>query len=365
MNIQEAIDVFERWAKPSFAVEGDRIGLQIGDSSRKLTGILVTLDVTKDVVAEAVQCGANLIIAHHPFIFQPIKNVHTSTYRGGLLASLLANDLSVYVAHTNLDIVQGGVNDMMAEALGLINSQVLVSTKTEALHKLIVYTPETHSEAVHQAMGQAGAGSLGHYRDCAFSTKGIGMFRPDKEATPYLGKEGVLERVDEIRLEVVVEEGDIENVLTAARQVHPYEEMAYDLIRMDIPGKEYGLGRIGTLPAPMTLKSFADLVKKSFDVPFVRIIGNEDQPVERVAVLGGDGNKYVSAAQKQGADVFVTGDLYFHIAQDAMYEGLMLIDPGHHAEKIMKQGVVDVLRKKLPHVKMYASQLSSEPFKLG
>ncbi|TDQ41720.1 Nif3-like dinuclear metal center hexameric protein [Aureibacillus halotolerans] len=364
MKIAEAVTSMEAWAKPSYAVEGDRIGLQVGNSETELSGIIVTLDVTMEVVKEAINAGANLIIAHHPFIFSPIKTVDTSTYRGKLLVELLQHNIAVYVAHTNLDIAPGGVNDMLANALDLKQTRVLAETSTEKLHKLIIFVPETHTEDVHTAMAAAGGGALGNYSACAFQTSGVGMFKPNEEATPYLGSAGELEKVSEVRLEMIVHEPVLQKVLSAAKKAHPYEVMAYDSITLDVTGETYGLGRIGMLEKPLPFGQFAEHVKRSLQVPFVRTVGDHERLVQTIAVLGGDGNKYIGAAQVQGADVYVTGDLYFHTAQDAMYEGMLLVDPGHHAEKIMKHGVAHYLKQQLPSIAIAASEHTSEPFNL-
>ncbi|MFY9858174.1 MAG: Nif3-like dinuclear metal center hexameric protein, partial [Exiguobacterium chiriqhucha] len=279
----------------------------------------------------------------------------------------IRHDIAVYVAHTNLDVCEGGVNDWMSEALGLVDPTVLIPTYEEPVYKLSVFVPTTHRQAVSEALGRAGAGRLGDYGDCQFTVSGEGQFTPLEGSDPYLGQHGKTEHVEEVKIETIVTESQKKRVLKAMTDAHPYEEVAYDLIRDDIEGRVFGLGRIGRLSTPLTLAAFAEHVKASFGVAAVRIVGDPNRTIEKVAVLGGDGNKYVSAAHFKGADVYVTGDLYFHVAHDAMALGLSVVDPGHHVESVMKQGVVDVMRQKGERAKLdvefFVSEADTNPFR--
>lgn len=365
VNGYEIIQRFERFAPKKLAVEGDKIGLQIGRLNNPVEKVLVTLDVTEAVVDEAVAKGVQLIIAHHPFIYRPLQKIDMETAPGRIVEKLIKHDIAVYAAHTNLDVANGGVNDLLAEALGLKDIEVLVPTYSEPLKKLVVFVPEESAPEVREAIGNAGAGAIGDYSHCAFSAPGIGQFLPGEGTNPYIGKQGQIEEVREVRVETIVPESIEKQVLTAMLKAHPYEEVAYDLYPLDNQGEPMGLGRVGTVPE-MSLQEFAEHVKKALDVPRVRVIGNLDARIRKVAVLGGDGNKYFMSAKFKGADVYVTGDIYYHTAHDALMAGLNMVDPGHHAEKVMIKGVVEKMsklcREKNYAVSFLASETDTNPF---
>ncbi len=365
-NGQEIIQIFESWSpKKIAAMDGDPIGLAIGTLNKPVSKVLVTLDVNEEVVNEAIDNNCQLIIAHHPPIFRKLANLRTDNPKGQLFEKCIKNDVAVYAAHTNLDVADGGVNDLLAEALQLKNCKVLVPTFTEKMYKLAVYVPENYAEQLRQAMAGAGAGKIGDYDSCSYTVSGEGRFRALNGAQPFVGEIGKLHTEAETKIEVVVAETNKNKVLRAMLNHHPYEEPAYDLFALETPAKEMGLGRIGTID-PMTLQEFAEHVKKSLNVPTVRVVGDLSTQVSKIAVLGGDGNKYIYAAKRVGADVFVTGDMYFHIAQDAESIGLHIVDPGHHVESVMKIGVAEKMTLLCAEYGLdctfIPSKISTEPF---
>lgn len=364
-NGYEIIQLFEQFAPKSIAMEGDPIGLQLGRLNQKVDRVLVALDVLENVVDEAIRKDVQLIIAHHPLIYHPLKNIMTDTVRGRIIGKLVKHDIAVYAAHTNLDITKGGVNDLLAAALEIKNPEVLVPTFEIPLKKLVVYVPAEQADVVRKALGAAGAGFIGHYSCCSFSSSGQGRFLPETGTNPYIGRQGVLETVDEVRIETIVPEPLLKQVLSAMLKAHPYEEVAYDLYPVANKGETLGLGRIGTINE-MTLGEFAEKVKLALQVDRVRVVGDAHAHVKKVAVLGGDGNKYFKHAKLKGADVYVTGDLYYHTAHDALMEGLNLIDPGHNVEKVMKSGVAGLLeslcKKAGFEVEFIVSEENTNPF---
>lgn len=366
-NGQTIIQIFESWSpKKLVAMENDPIGLAIGTLNKDVSKVLVTLDVNDAVVDEAIEKGCQLIIAHHPPIFRKLPNLRTDTPQGQLFEKCIKNDLAVYAAHTNLDVATGGVNDLLAEALQLNDCEVLVPTYSEKLYKLAVFVPTSHVEKLRTAFAQVGAGKLGTYDSCSFQTTGEGMYRALEGANPFVGNVNELHREEEVKLEVVVPESEKKKVIRTMLKNHPYEEVAYDLITLDNESKPLGLGRIGKLEEEMTLEQFAQHVKKMLQVPQVRVVGALNSTIHKVAVLGGDGNKYIGAAKYAGADVFVTGDLYFHVAQDAETMGLSIVDPGHHVESVMKKGVAvkmtQLCEEQKVNCEFIISELSTEPF---
>lgn len=366
---ETVIQLMERLAPKHYAVPDDKIGLQIGTAAKEIRRVLVTLDVTQVVAEEAASLGAELIVAHHAVIYRPLAVLRTDTPQGALIARLVRSDIAVYISHTNLDSAEGGLNDWMAEALGLRDCGVLEEVHTDKLFKLVVFVPQTHQDAVRNALFAAGAGWIGNYSHCSFNSEGVGTYLPREGSDPFIGKPGELQRTPEIRLETVVPDSVRKAAIAAMLKAHPYEEVAYDLLAMDLKGRSFGLGRVGKLAEPESLGSFAERVKRQFDVPFVRLVGDAGRPVRKVAVLGGAGAKYTRHALFAGADVLVTGDIDFHTAQDALAAGLAIVDPGHHAEKIMIARTAAWLGEQL-RAKGYAteaipSRVDTEPFRLA
>ncbi|GLC88589.1 Nif3-like dinuclear metal center hexameric protein [Lysinibacillus piscis] len=367
VNGQEIIQLFEAWSPKKLAcMDNDPIGLAIGSLNKSVSKVLVTLDVNEAVVDEAIAQGCELIIAHHPPIFRRLAHIRTDQPAGRLYEKLLKNDIAVYAAHTNLDVAEGGVNDLLADALQLEKRTILEETYAEKLLKLVVFVPTVHADTVREALAKAGAGRIGAYEACSYTTMGEGRFRALEGATPYVGQIGTLHIEEEVKIEVVLPESSKNRVLKAMLNAHPYEEPAYDIICLEQQTNVMGLGRVGYLPQEMTLQNFANFVKQQLDVPAVRVVGDLQSKIKKVALVGGDGNKYIYAAKRAGADVFLTGDMYFHTAQDAQAIGLQIIDPGHHVEKVMIAGVANKMANLCEQQKFAVtfiqSAIHTEPF---
>ncbi|WP_075982329.1 Nif3-like dinuclear metal center hexameric protein [Bacillus massilinigeriensis] len=365
INGHELIQLFEAFSPKSLAMEGDKIGLQIGRLNKPITNVMIALDVLEEVVDEAIQKNVELIIAHHPFIYRPLQKITTDTAYGRMIEKLIKHDIAVYAAHTNLDVAKGGVNDLLAQALGLKNTEVLIPTYDTKLKKLVVYVPVSHADSVKQALGNSGAGAIGNYSHCSFSVNGTGEFLPGEDTNPFIGGRGMLEKVDEARIETIFPEHLQKRVISAMIKAHPYEEVAYDIYPLENQGEALGLGRIGMIDE-MTLEEFARHVKDSLEVKGVRVVGDLTAKIKKVAVLGGDGNKYFTSAKFKGADVYVTGDMYYHVAHDAMMAGLNIVDPGHNVEKVMKKGVANYLNQVCEQkgylVTIFPSEVHTDPF---
>ncbi|MET1030515.1 Nif3-like dinuclear metal center hexameric protein [Domibacillus tundrae] len=365
-NGHEIIQMFERFSPKSYAMDGDKVGLQIGRLNKPCGRVMIALDVLESVVDEAIEENIDLIIAHHPMIYRPLGSIQTEQTAGRVIEKLIKHDIAVYAAHTNLDVARGGVNDLLASALGLIDTEILVPTVTEELRKLAVFVPIDHAEAVRAALGEAGAGFIGKYSECSFSQAGTGRFQPEEGADPFIGHSGQLQAVQEEKIETIYPAQLEKKVLGAMFKAHPYEEVAYDIYSLENKGESLGLGRIGLLPEEMTLEQFAEQAKKSLESGGVRVVGDMTRIVRKVAVLGGDGNKYWQTALRKGADVYVTGDFYYHTAHDADAEGLAVVDPGHNVEKVMKKGVAAILHEQASKQKwdvaFVASAVETDPF---
>lgn len=341
------IHAMEQLAPRYLAESWDNIGLLVGHPDQQVDRVLVALDVTVEVAEAAAQQGCQLIICHHPPLFKPLKAIRTDGPQGAMLSLLLRNDIAVYAAHTNLDIAPGGVNDALAVRLGLRHTQPLQVTYEEKLLKLAVFVPQTHLVQVREALCQAGAGHIGNYSHCTFQAQGQGTFLPLAGTTPFLGQQGQMEYAAEARLETVLSQEKTEPVLRALREAHPYEEIAYDLYPLSNTGKHYGLGRVGKLSAAIPCSSWLEQLKKALLLSHVTVAGNTEKSVQTIAVCGGSGAGLIDQAARLGADVFVTGDVKYHEAQQALALGLTIVDAGHFAtEQPVVESVAAYLRNR-------------------
>jgi dinuclear metal center YbgI/SA1388 family protein len=328
MVLRDIDRLLDSWAPKAIAWERDNVGLQIGDPARRVRKILLALDLTDEVVREAKRRSVDLVITHHPLFFRPATALRSDQRLGRLALSLAENKIALYALHTNLDYAPGGVSHALAEALGLRNSSTL-EPLDGTFQKIVVFVPSGHEDAVLRAMASEGAGMIGAYDHCSFQSGGTGTFRPLQNARPFIGSRGTLERVEEIRLEMIVPRWKCARTLSAMRLAHPYEEVAYDVIDLATAVSQYGAGAIGTLPRALTLRSFLALVKRRLGTPHLRYCGDLRRPIRTVAVCGGSGAEYLPAALRKNADAFVTADLRYHTFQDC--DGaIALIDAGHY-----------------------------------
>lgn len=327
MRIKDVTDVLERWAPPVLQEEYDNSGLQVGDPQAEVASALIALDCTEAVVEEAARGGHGLVIAHHPVIFRGLRSL---TGRTGVERTLLAavrHNVAIYAIHTNLDNVISGVNAEIAARLGLEGLEVL-DPKPGQLRKLAVFVPHAHAEAVRNALFGAGAGQVGGYDECSFSTEGQGTFRGGEGTDPFVGRPGARHTEPETRVEVIYHAPLEAGILAALRAAHPYEEVAFDLVPLANPYRQVGAGAIGRLAVPLDEEAFLARVKAVFGAPVVRHTALRGRPVERVAVCGGSGAFLIGRARAAGADAYVTADVKYHQFFEA--EGrLLLADIGH------------------------------------
>lgn len=336
MILSDLIDIMNSIAPPILSESWDNCGLQIGDENKDIKKILLALNAVDNVVDEAIKNNVDLIITHHPFIFKGIKSISSNTYKGNIIYKLIKNNVALFAAHTNLDIANEGVNDVLAKLLDLENTQVLKVTRREKSYKIVVFVPESHGEMVRDAISNKGAGWIGNYSHCTYNTNGFGTFMPRENTNPYIGKEGVVEKVNEVRIETIVPHNRLNNVLNAMIKSHPYEEVAYDIYPLENKGQEWGLGRIGEMKTKVSLWDFANNIKSILGSKGLKFYGNISKDIKRVAVCGGSGAEFISDAHNKGADVYITSDIKYHDAQNAMERNLALIDAGHYyTEKIV------------------------------
>ncbi|SEH60758.1 dinuclear metal center protein, YbgI/SA1388 family [Halobacillus karajensis] len=364
---QEIIKQFEKWSPKHLAYEWDNVGLQVGSLNKPVQKVMVTLDVLDSVVDEAIEKDVDLIIAHHPLLFIKLKQINLDTPKGRIVQKLIKHDITVYAAHTNLDVANGGVNDVMADLLNVTQCKPLIESGEDDLVKLTVFVPEDHADHLRSSISEAGAGYIGNYSHCTYQLSGQGTFKPESGADPYIGEQGKIEFVDEKRVETIVPQSKLADVLRAMEEAHPYEEVAYDLYPLLNQGESIGVGRVGNLADSTTLRDLVGKVKEKFDVSHARVSGDLDKKIKRIALLGGSGEKYIHAAKRSGAEVFITGDMTFHMTQDAMEMGLAVIDPGHHVEKVVCPKVKEYLDDKCNQdgqLEVIISEVDTEPFKI-
>lgn len=332
-KLKRITSLLEKLAPIRYAEHWDNCGLQWGDPEQNIQSILVALDLDDACVAKAVAEKVDLIIVHHPPLFQPFRQIRWDLPAGRRLKQCLAADIAVYAAHTNWDAALGGVNDALAELLGVQQLKPLAPAPAEPLYKLVVFVPPDYVDAVRDALAGAGAGWIGQYSHCTFQAEGTGTFKPLPGSQPFSGKVGELARVEELRLETIVPSGKLEDCIAAMKKSHPYEEVAYDVYRLERPVDEqqYGIGRLGQLSEAMPLHHFATQAARALNISTCRYAGMPNKLVQRVAVVGGSGMSYASAAKAAGAEVLVTGDIKYHEAQSAVEAGLCLVDVGHDA----------------------------------
>ena len=364
MVVRDIQRIVESWAPKEIAWERDNVGLQIGRSNKPIRSVLVTLDVTDEVVGEAKRKKADLILSHHPLLFHPIKSIDTDERVGRLIEKLIQADITVCSAHTNLDFTYGGVSFALAEQLGLQAIDFLMKDK-QVQKKIVVFVPITHVEKVFQAMANAGGGQLGNYESCAFRSKGTGSFTPKNNARPYLGKVGKHEEVEEIRLEMIATNWNVNNIIRAMLNAHPYEEVAYDVYGLANMSDRYGVGAIGYLEHPVEARKFLRTVSRSLNIPVLRYSGNVKKKIQKVATCGGSGSNLISAAIQKGADAFITADISYH-----RFEGsddrILLVDGGHfETERPILLKLTQFLKKELArqqeNIQVIKSSVMSNP----
>ncbi|MET9327145.1 Nif3-like dinuclear metal center hexameric protein [Tsukamurella sp. NPDC003166] len=330
MVLAEVIEMLDQAYPPRLAEGWDSVGLVCGDPAAEVERVLVCVDVTADVVEAALARGAQLIIAHHPLLLRGVDTVAASTPKGALIHRLIRGGCALFTAHTNADRARGGVNDALAAALGLtVTGPVEFLDTPLPLDRWGVMVPPAQADEVLAAMFDAGAGEVGEYSECAWRVDGAGQFRPGASADPAVGTTGELTRVTETRAELVAARSRRAAVLAALRAAHPYEEPAHDVIELVGGDREWGLGRVGTLPEPMSLTAFTEHVATALGAP-ARAAGDPDALIRTVAVCGGAGDSLLGTVARLGVDAYVTGDLRHHPADEHLRAGgPALIDAGH------------------------------------
>lgn len=360
LTLKDVIGQLEVLAPRSLAEKWDHVGLMVGSKNSKVEKILCALDLTDTVLHEAINEGIDCIVTHHPFLFKPLANIDLESEKGRMIAKLIKYNIAVYSMHTNYDIAEGGLNDYLAQLIGLQDVKVLSPTQKEKLCKCIVYVPESHYEVVRETIIAHNNCAIGAYKGCTYTTLGEGTFIPLEGSTPYLGAEGVLEKVQEKQISFMTYMEEVSNILEEIKKVHPYEEIAFDTYNLNHVEKVYGIGRYGNLVEPQSINVFIERLKTIFKISHVRVTDLKEKSVERVAICSGSGAEFIKDAARV-ADVYITGDLKFHEAQIAQELGITVIDVGHYAsENIAMTHIAEYLKEKCEGCQVLVSEVNGE-----
>jgi dinuclear metal center YbgI/SA1388 family protein len=360
MKLKDLTSYLDSVIPLSFQEDYDNAGLQIGQPEKEIKSAMVCLDVTEAVVREAIASGSDLIVSHHPLIFKGLKNLTGKTFTERILIDAVRNDIAIYSAHTNLDMLSKGVSTKMAEKIGLKNVTVLAPLE-KALLKLVTFIPESHVTEVQNALFAAGAGVIGNYDNCGFSSSGTGSFRGNEMTDPFIGEKEKLHIGNEVRFETILFAHLKDKVINALLTSHPYEEVAYDLYALENNNIEVGLGCIGFLDKPVSETVFLKHISSVFDARGIRHSELTGKPVNKVALCGGSGASLISNAIRSQSDVFVTADLKYH----DFFRGenkILLVDAGHfETEKFSGEILKDLIIKKFPKFAVRFSETNTNP----
>lgn len=359
-SIKDITTYLEQLAPLAYQESYDNAGLIVGFPQTKVTGVLVTLDCTEEIIQEAIKRDCNLIVAHHPIVFKGLKRFNGKNYVERAVMLAIKNDIAIYATHTNLDSVKGGVNYQIAQRLGLENIKIL-SPKKQTLKKLVTFVPIENTELLLSALHSAGAGQIGEYKNCSFSVSGNGRFTPNENANPYIGTLGKAEEVLENRIEVIFNAHQESQIIRALKQAHPYEEVAYYISTLENENQEVGSGVLAELSESMSEIDFFHLLKERMNLKVFRhtpLLGKE---IKKVALCGGAGGFLLKDAIQQGAEVFITADYKYHEFFDAENQ-IIICDIGHYESEVYtKDLIVRYLSEKFSNFAVLKSQVNTNP----
>lgn len=360
MLIRDIISEIEQFAPPSYQESYDNSGLLVGNKESKITGVLLSLDCTEEVIDEAIKLKCNLIVAHHPIIFGGLKRLTGANYVERTVIKAIQNNIAIYACHTNLDNVKHGVNAKIAEKLGLTNLKIL-SPKKQLLKKLVTYVPATHLEKVRESLFEAGAGNIGNYDNCSFNISGTGTFRGNENSNPFIGEKGKISFENETRIEVIFEAINESRILKNLLTNHPYEEVAFDVYPLENTYQNVGSGMTGEFEKALSETEFLNLLKKAFGLKILKHTPLLNKPIKKVAFCGGSGAFLIKNAINSGSDAYVSGDIKYHEFFDAESR-ILIADTGHFEnEQFTPEIFYELIQKKFTTFATYLSKVNTNP----
>ncbi|SHM05216.1 Nif3-like dinuclear metal center hexameric protein [Chitinophaga sp. CF418] len=360
MKIRDITNAIAAFAPLQYQESYDNAGLLFGSPDWEVTGVLLTLDATEAVIEEAIARNCNLVVAHHPIVFGGLKKINGNNYVERVAIKAIKNDIAVYAAHTNLDNVRNGVCEMMARKLALQQCSVL-SPKRELLRKLYTFVPQADAEKLRNALFAAGAGHIGAYSECSYNVEGTGTFKGGEGTNPHVGKVGERHHEAETKVEVIFPVYLEQYVIRALLDNHPYEEVAYDIVKLENAYGEVGSGLVGYLKEAMDEETFLSWVKQQFDTGCVRYTPLRGKPVKKVALCGGAGSFLLKKAISAGADAYISADFKYHEFFDAENQ-IVIADVGHfESEQFTVELFYHILTEKFPNFAPLKSTIRTNP----
>ena len=361
VKCQTIVNIIEELAPKKTAESWDNVGLLVGETNQTITKIMVCLDAADWVINEAIEKKVDMIVCHHPLIFNSIKRVNNDTLLGKKILKLIKNNIALYCCHTNYDLAVGGLNDILANKLGYKDFEIIEKTYQEKTYKVVVFVPASYEDQVFTSMTKEGAGYIGKYNSCSFRTHGTGTYRPEEGSKPFFGTIGAFEKVEEYRLETIVSEKSLNRVIREMIKAHPYEEPAYDIYEIETTENKLGFGRMIQLEEKTDFHTYANQVKNALGLNNIKVAGDLNKKIKKVAIMNGSGNKFAATARFAGADVLITGDVQYHEMLDAVENGLCIIDAGHFGtEKFMMNSVAQYLCDKFAQLKFNVDVIESK-----
>jgi len=365
MKVKDIAAVVEKITPLGLAQPGDNVGLLIGNPEQNVKNALLTIDVTQAVVAEAKELKTDLILSYHPIIWDGLKKIRTDGPSRSV-HELIRSGISVFSIHTALDAVGGGVNDGLAEILGIHDAKPIgdyIQYSPQEYYKFVVFVPVEAMAGVANAVFEAGAGWIGNYSNCGFHAEGTGTFLPLEGARPAIGHKGTLEKVHEARFETIVSADKVQAVVDAMKKAHPYEEPAFDIYKLFDYAGRFGLGRIGMLSDPMRLDRIIEAVKRRTGAKAVGLIGDQKRLVRKAAVCAGTCGEILNLIIAAGADLYLTGELKHHQALAAQEAGLTCICLSHTvSERFILKKLAGQIKKLAGDVTIKVSKKDADPF---
>ena len=338
-SIQHIIQFLENRAPLAYQESYDNAGLIVGNADTEFKRGLICLDLTEDVLQEAIDTHANLIITHHPFIFHAFKKISGHTLAERLLIKAVKHDICIYAMHTNLDNMLHGVNAQFARLLGLNHCRILQPVD-HRLTKLSVFVPAKHADKVRNALFDAGCGHIGMYDSCSYNVSGTGTFRALEGSHPYVGDLNCIHQEEEIKIETIFPDYKQQEVIQALLTVHPYEEPAFDLYPLKNTLPVVGAGMIGLLAAPMPLTDFFTMLKQNMQVKHFRYsTADLGKIITKVAICGGSGAFLIPQAIQAGADIFISSE-FKHNQYIDYGKDIILVDIGHYESEIQTKYLI-------------------------
>jgi len=358
MLIRSIIQELENFAPIQYQESYDNCGLIVGNAQWECTGVLCCLDSTEAVINEAIENGCNLVVAHHPIVFSGLKKINGKNYVERTIITAIKNDIAIYAIHTNADNILNGVNDIIASKLGLINKRIL-APKENLLAKLVTYIPNSYMEIVRNALFNNGAGNIGNYSEASFSSEGLGTFKANDQANPFIGKAGIRHVEAEKKLEVLIPLHKKDLLIDVLKNAHPYEEVAYEVISLNNVHNEVGSGIIGELPTETNEIDLLKNIKTTFGLSVIKHTALLNKPIKKVAVCGGSGSFLIKHSIQSGADMLITSDIKYHEFFDADNK-LIIADIGHwESEQFTPDIIIEVLRAKFPIFAVLKSKVNT------